>query len=93
MAERKKVNVPGFGIVEGTDVPLIESVERRTELRLEDGSILRIKPVVMSILRIDGQYDAQGDPMYAINAGQTMTVAHAPEHLRRPGQDPRPKVQ
>jgi hypothetical protein len=85
MPERKKMNIPGLGAVEGTDVALVESVERWTELKLEDGSVLRIKPIVMSVMRIEGQYDPQDNPMYAIQAGQTMVVASAPEHLRRPG--------
>lgn len=84
MPERKKLNLPGLGEVEGIDVGLVESVERWTELRLEDGTVLRIKPVVMSISRLEGQYDPDGNPMYAVQAGQTMTMVSSPEHLRRP---------
>jgi hypothetical protein len=93
LPERKvKMTVPGLGSVEGTEVGLIESVERWTELRLDDGSVLRVKPVVMSVARIDGRYDPQGNPMYLIQASQTMTVASAPDHLRQPGPET-PKVQ
>jgi len=80
-------------MVEGTEVPLIESVERWTELKLEDGSVLRVKPVVMSIVRIDGEYDPQGNPMYAVQGGQAMVVGSAPDHLRRPVATKDPKVQ
>jgi len=88
MPERRKMNIPGLGVVEGTDVAVVESVERWTEVKLEDGSVLRVKPVVMSVLRLEGQYDPQDNPMYAIQAGQTMVVASAPEHLRKPGPKP-----
>jgi hypothetical protein len=92
MADLKKMNIPGLGMVEGTEVTLIESIERWTELKLDDGSVLRIKPVVISILRIDGRYDPQGNPMYVLQAGQTMALASVPEHLRKPGPDA-PQVQ
>ncbi len=93
MPERKvKVNVPGMGMLDGTDVHIIESLDRWTEVKLDDGTTLRLKPVVMSVVRVDGRYDAQGNPMYAIQAGQAMT-ADSPEHLRfKPEQQP-PKVQ
>jgi hypothetical protein len=84
MPERKKMNLPGLGEVEVTEVGLIESVERWTELKLEDGSVLRVKPVVISVLRVEGQYDPQNNPMYAIQGGQTMALVSVPEHLRRP---------
>jgi len=71
-------------MVEGTEVPLIESVERWTELRLEDGSVLRVKPIITTVIRIDGQYDPQGNPMYAIQGGQAMTIGSVPDHLRQP---------
>lgn len=73
-----------MGNVEGTEVPLTESVERWTELKLEDGSVLRVKPTILSIIRLDGRYDPQGNPMYAIQGGQTMVVGSAPDHLRQP---------
>lgn len=83
MADRKvKVNVPGMGLVEGTPVPILESTERWTEIRLEDGTTLRVKPVVMAVTRLDGRYDPDGNPMYALQAGQAMT-ANAPDHLRK----------
>ena len=89
MAERKvKMTIPGLGAVEGTEVGMIESVERWTELRLDDGSVLRVKPVVMSVARVDGRYDPQGNPMYLLQATQTMVVASAPDHLRQQGPEP-----
>ncbi len=72
-----------MGDVEGTEIQLTESVERWTELKLEDGSVLRVKPTILSIIRLDGRYDPQGNPMYAIQGGQTMVVGSAPDHLRQ----------
>lgn len=84
MPERKvKINVPGMGTVEGTQVELTESVERWTELKLADGSVLRVKPTILSITRLDGRYDPQGNPLYALQGAQTMMVSFAPDHLRQ----------
>jgi hypothetical protein len=92
MPERKvKINVPGMGTVEGTQVELTESVERWTELKLSDGSVIRVKPTILNITRIDGRYDAQGNPLYALQGAQTMLVSYAPDHLRQGA--PNPKVQ
>jgi hypothetical protein len=77
-----KLNLPNIGLVEGTEVQVLESVDRWSEIKLEDGTVLRIKPVPMSVARIDGRYDAEGNPMYAVQAQQVMSVT-APEQLRQ----------
>jgi hypothetical protein len=77
-----KVALPNLGIVEGTEVRILETTERFTDIKLDDGTTLRLKPVVMSVTRLDGRYDPQGNPMYAVQAGQAMT-ADVPDHLRQ----------
>jgi hypothetical protein len=91
MAERRtKLNLPGIGLVDGIEVGVLESTERWTDIKLQDGTTLRVKPVIMSVVRVDGRYDQQGNPMYAVQTGQAMT-ADAPDHLRK--QETEPKVQ
>ena len=89
--ERKvKITLPNQGPLDGFEVPITESTERWTELHLEDGSILRIKPIVLSVIRVDGNYDQDGNPIYAAkNAPQAMVIVSVPEHLRKP-QDKQP---
>jgi len=82
MPDRIKIAVPGMGNVEGFDVPIKESVERWTDLNLEDGSVLRVKSSVLKVIRADGKFDPQGNPMYVIQASHVMVVASTPEHLR-----------
>jgi hypothetical protein len=84
--ERKvKIPMPPDGrIVEGFEVPVIESTERWTEVKLEDGSVLRVKPSVLSAIRVPDQYDADGNPMYALKATNAMMVVEAPDRLKRP---------
>ena len=84
MERKVKVAMPPDGkLVEGLEVPVVESTERWTEVKLEDGTVLRIKPTVVSAIRIPGQYDQDGNPMYALKAANAMMVAEAPEHLKR----------
>lgn len=83
--ERKvKVPMPPTGtLVDGFDVPVVESTERWTDIKLEDGSVLRIKASVLGAVRVPGQFDPEGNPMYALKSNVQMIVAEAPEHLKR----------
>lgn len=84
MAQTIKVPIPPDGkIVEGIEIPIVETIERWTEVKLEDGSTLRIRPSVVTVIWIPGQFDHEGNPMYALKAATTMVVANAPEKLRR----------
>lgn len=84
MAEKKiKAEVPGIGLVDAFEVAVDESTERWSEVKLEDGSVLRTKPVVISAIRVHGKYDQDGNPIYSLKVNQVMTVASVPEHLRK----------
>ena len=84
MADKKtKIQVPGIaGTVDATEVAVDESTERWTDIKLADGTEIRIKTVVLGVLRLEGQYDPDGNPLYQVKANQVMTV-NAPEHLRK----------
>lgn len=84
MPERKvKIQLPGSpSVVDATEVPVDEATERWTDIRLADGTQIRIKMVVVSVVRIDGQYDNDGNPMYQLKANQVMSVS-APDRLRK----------
>jgi hypothetical protein len=85
MAERK-VKVP-FGeagaMADGVEVTVDESTEKWSEYKLSDGTVLRGKVTVVSAVRIEGQFDPQGHPMYAINMAPAMMVVDTPVSLRK----------
>ena len=84
MSEKKvKIDVPGIGLVDATEVSISESTERWTDIQLSDGSVLRIKPIVLSALRIENNYDQEGNPLYQLKVNQLMTIASAPDHLKK----------
>ena len=85
MAERKtKVQLaPGGPMVDGVEVPVDESTEKWSEYKLEDGTTLRLKQVVMEVVRATGQYDAEGNPMYAVKAQPVLSIVDIPDKLKR----------
>ncbi len=67
------------------DAELIEasqSNERWNEYLLEDGTVLKIKLVVKKVLRTRELYDPSGNPVYAVESENVITV-NAPDSLRR----------
>ena len=84
MAEKKiKAQVPGFGTVDAFEVGVDQSTERWSEITLMDGSVIRIKPIVIGAMRVEGKYDQEGNPVYSLKVNQVMVVASSPEHLRK----------
>jgi hypothetical protein len=74
-------NVP----MEAFDVPVIQSNEIWSEYKLEDGTTLRIKFAVGSIMRLAGEYDPENNPIYIVK-GTVLTVPLiVPESLQKKG--------
>ncbi|HVB98592.1 MAG TPA: hypothetical protein VNJ12_04575 [Candidatus Dormibacteraeota bacterium] len=56
--------------------------EKWNKYILHDGTELKLKAVVAEILRIEGQYAPNGDPLYTVNASLIIN-SNAPESLKR----------
>lgn len=83
MAERR-VQVPFMGkLVDGMEVPIDESTERWSEIKLEDGSVIRVKQSVASVIRVDGQWDMEGNPLYIVKSAPAVAIVHVEEQYRR----------
>jgi hypothetical protein len=92
MAE-KKVRVPfptpTSPVMEGSEVLVAESTERWTDIRLEDGTEMRLKSTVISAIRMDDQFDPDGNPMYLLKANPAVGIINVPDRLRKPAQNPK----
>jgi hypothetical protein len=66
----------------GWDVPVDESIDRATELRLEDGAVLRVKVVVSAVIRVDGKTDKDGNPLYVVKAANNISLVSPPTRLK-----------
>lgn len=84
LGRKVQVPMPPDGrMVDGVEVSIAESTERWSDVKLEDGSVLRVKSSILSAVRVLDQFDQDGNPMYALKANLAMVVAEAPEHLKK----------
>ena len=50
---------------------------------LSDGTTVRVKQSILQAVRIDGEYDAFGNPIYVLQTAP-ISVITAPENLKKP---------
>ncbi len=86
MTRKIPVTLPDGRTAEAIEVPVDVSNERWSEYTLEDGTVVRAKMTLISIVRVENEYDAQGVPLYQINAQPTLAFVHVPENLKRKSQ-------
>ncbi len=67
---------------DAVDVDFQIRKEDWNEYLLMDGSIVKMKLVVSGILRVQGEYDNEGNPVYIVRSQNVMAVK-APDSLRR----------
>jgi hypothetical protein len=84
---KKKIRLLGRD-VDVTEVPIVKSEEPFCEYELEDGSKIRVKHVVTSFVRIDGEFAPDGRPLYLVFAGPVVTVLSSPDDLIQPPRNP-----
>lgn len=68
--------------VEATPVDFRIEREDWNEYQLMDGSHLRLRLVLSEVLRVEGEYDAEGNPVYVAKSGNVLTV-RAPDNLKK----------
>lgn len=74
MAEKKK-KIPLLGHeFDVSEVPIVSPEEHVNKYTLEDGTVLRVKNVATSILRVDGQWMPDGNPIYIVMATPVASV-------------------
>ena len=67
---------------EALPVEVNQTTEAWNTYLLEDGSVMKLKTVVTNVVKVIGQYDNEGNPVYVVKSGNIVTVT-SPEHLRR----------
>ncbi len=83
MGEKFTINFGGRQ-VEATPIEANQSSERWNEYFLEDGTILKMKLVLKKVFRVDGEFDAEGNPVYVMQSTNVTSVS-APKNLKKPG--------
>jgi hypothetical protein len=69
----------------GVDVPVDEITERWTEIKLSDGTIMRIKQTIGQVIRVPGEWDSEGNPIYIVKVAPITTLISTPDELRKRG--------
>lgn len=82
----KKVNVSYKNkIVEGTKLDFQTNKEEWNGYKLEDGTIMKFKSVVVKVVRTE-EYNKFGEPIYIVNS-QNMVSASVPKKLMKMSQE------
>ncbi len=82
MSRRVKIMIQGQAR-EAEAIEVHQTSEHWSQYLLEDGAILKLKPVTTDIFRVIGEYDAEGNPVYVVKSRNILAV-QSPEQLRKP---------
>jgi hypothetical protein len=64
------------------DVDVLEAKEVWSEYRLADGTVLRIKPIMIAVSRLEGEHTLDGDPVYNMKS-TVVTDLRVPQELKK----------
>jgi hypothetical protein len=64
------------------DVDVLEAKEVWSEYRLSDGTVLRIKPIMIAVSRLEGEHTLDGDPVYNMKS-TLVTDLRVPQELKK----------
>lgn len=81
-----KVKGPDGKEREATPIDVEDLEEKWSVYELSDGSKLRIKPVVVKVARVEGEYKPDGSPIYTIEA-QNVVGIESPDELKETSEE------
>lgn len=79
----KTLGPDGRSMIDAQEVPVTESNEKWSEFVLEDGTVIRAKINIISFMRIEGQFDAEGNPLYGMKGIPTHVIVSVPDELKK----------
>lgn len=80
----RKKRIPLLGHdTDVTEVDIVERRDRAAEYTLEDGAVIRFTTVPTTVLRVDGQFNADGTPVYLVLNQGVVHVVSAPDDLMK----------
>lgn len=53
-----------------------------SQFHLKDGTVLRVRPNIVDVRRVRGQFTPEGDPLYIVKTGLAISTV-APEKLKK----------
>ena len=84
---KRKITGPEGTPVDATGLSFQNVREHWNEYLLDDGTILKLKPVATEVFRVEGRWDAEGNPVYVLRSRNILVVI-AQDHMKqRPGEE------
>lgn len=83
---KRKIRAPDGSEVEATELSFQNVREHWNEYLLDDGTIIKLKPVATELFRLDDRHDNEGNPVYILKS-RNILVVNAAEERRRPGSE------
>lgn len=81
---KRRVKMPYQGKMVDAEEMIVERCQEEwNSYVLDDGTVLRLKPVVLRVARIPGEYDDEGNEIFVVKSNN-MLVVDSPEGRRRP---------
>jgi hypothetical protein len=79
----RTIKVPFQGkTVDGLDMDFKSIKEDWNEYQINDGTIVRMKVVVVNIAKVTDKYDNEGNPVYIVKTSNVLAIS-APEKLKK----------
>ena len=67
--------------VEAEQIDFEARAEPWATYELADGTVLKVRTILTNVMRIEGEYDQSGNPIYVVSS-QNVIQASAPKKLR-----------
>ena len=82
----RRVKSPTTGEIVDAEVIEIEEIsDPPTRITLADGTRLRLKTDVMEVMRFNGEWDNDGNPLYNVRSASFIAVLESPDQLKKGG--------
>lgn len=75
MERRRKERLPDGREIDVIEMPFQTGAEHWNEYVVNDGTVIRLKTVVTDILKVEGHFDASGNPAYFLRSSQVVSVS------------------
>ena len=82
MGQEKVTIQIGGRSVEAVQVEVTQAAERWNEYILDDGTMLKMKLVLKKVLKVESEFDGEGNPLYVMQSTNVTTVS-SPKNLRK----------
>jgi hypothetical protein len=79
----KKMVQTSNGPKEGVVVNVNSTSGGPVVCQLDDGTELRLRPVVVEVIRIDGEWDDEGNPIYVARTTQIVSATATPARRKK----------